>query len=204
MWNPIYPGVLSLVLFALGVTAFVYLLNCAIAKSWKRVSLLPALLYFSTVALIGLFGEIFLNTVYNFFVGQPLWWYNVLPIHHGYTSSYAIVAWGLYGLHLYLLHDTLGAKWSITRTRHLALIFSIEALVLEAALTLAAKAVFGEFLYYYTPGDLWHVTSFLNMPFYLICGFVILKTLKRFRKDPLFFTLMNTFLLIVLLFVTHD
>lgn len=107
MWNPIYPGVLSLTLFTLGVAAFIYLLNCAIAKRWKRVSLLPALVYFSTVALIGLFGEIFLDTVYNFFVGQPLWWYNIMPIHNGYTSSFAIVTWGLYGLHLYLLHDTL-------------------------------------------------------------------------------------------------
>lgn len=91
MWNPTYPGVVSLTLFSLGVTVIIYLLNCAIAKRWKRVEPLPALVYFSTVALIGLFGEIFLDTAYNFFVGQPLWWYNILPIHGGYTSSFAIV-----------------------------------------------------------------------------------------------------------------
>lgn len=194
---------LKLVLFALGWTVFVYLLNSAIARQWKRIDPPKALLYFFTVALIGLFGEIFLDTMYNFFVGRPLWYYRILPIFGGYTSSYAIMTWGVYGLHLYLLHDSLAAKWKITRTRHLVSIFALEALVMESLVTLSAKVVFGRFLYYYTPGDLWHVTSVQNFPFYFICGVVILKTLKRFRADPVFFSAMSAFLLLVLLFVTH-
>lgn len=193
---------LKLVLFALGVGGFVYLLNCAIAKQFKKVSLRPALAYFSTMALIGLFGEIFLDTAYNFFVGHPLWYYNILPIQGGYTSSYAVVTWGLYGVHLYLLHDSLKARWSITRTRHLVLIFSFEALLFEAILTLSARLVFGKFLYYYLPGDLWHVTTVQNFPFYFICGVVALKTLQRARKDPIFFTGMSSFLILVLVFMT--
>ncbi|HSX31377.1 MAG TPA: hypothetical protein VLE99_05665 [Candidatus Saccharimonadales bacterium] len=188
--------------FGVGVAAFVYILNSLIARRLMRPKLKPALLYFTTVGAIGLFGEIFLDTSYNFFVGHPLWYYNLLPIQGGYTSAFAIVTWGLYGIHLYLLHDTLATKWSITRTRHLAIIFSLEALVFEALLTLSAKAVFGKYLYYYLPADLWHVSSFQNMPFYFICGAVVLKTLKRFRQKPLFFTGMNTFLLVVLLMVT--
>lgn len=192
---------LKLVLFALGAATVVYLLNSLIAKQFKRLSLRPALLYFTTVALIGLFGEIFLDTSYNFFVGHPLWYYNILPIFGGYTSSYAIVTWGLYGVHLYLLHDTLGTRWSITRTKHLALIFSLEALLLEAVLTISARLVFGKYLYYYLPSDLWHVSTIQNMPFYFICGVVVLKTLKRFRNDPKFFSLMNSFLVAVLVFM---
>ena len=196
-----HPAPLKLILFALFWVATIYLLNCLIARQFKRPSPRLVLLYFTTVALVGLFGEIFLDSVYNFFVGHPLWRYDILPIQHGYTSSYAIVTWGLYGFHLCLLHDTLATRWSITRTRNLALIFSVEALVLEAAITLSARVAFGRFLYYYLPADLWHVSSLQNIPFYFICGFVILKTLKRFRADPLFFSAMSSALLFVLVFL---
>ncbi len=190
----------NLTLFALLWLAIIYLLNSIIARKWKRIEPKQALMYFFTVALIGIFGEIFLDTVYNYFVGQPLWRYNILPIHAAYTSSFAIITWGLYGFHLYLLHGSLG-KWSINKTRHLVLIFSFEALVLEALLTISAKLLLGEFMYYYLPGDLWHVSSFQNLPFYLICGFVVLGTLKRFRADPIFFSAMSAALLAVAVFL---
>jgi hypothetical protein len=194
---------LKFVLFALFFALFVYLLNSAIAVRFKHVQLKPALLYFMTVALIGVFGEIFLDTFYKLVVGHPLWYYNYFPIQHGYTSSYAVVTWGIYGFHLYLLHDSLAAKWSITKTRHLALIFSLEALAMEAMVTLAARAYLGKYMYYYLPSDLWHVSSFQNIPFYFICGVVILQTMKRFRKDPVFFTIMSACLVFVLLFLTR-
>jgi hypothetical protein len=184
--------------FSLGWALIIYLVNCAIAKEWKRVHPKIALTYFATIALIGLFGEIFLDTVYNFFAGRPLWYYQIAPLHGGYTSSFAIVAWGLYGFHFYLLHDSLHAKWRISKTKHLAFIIAIEALVVEALLTLSAKLVFGKYLYYYTPSDLWHVTSLQNMPFYFIFAIVALKTLRRARQDPKFFTVMSGFLLLVL------
>lgn len=193
---------LKLCLFALAWASIIYLVNSAIAGQWKRLEWKPAALYFSTVALIGLFGEIFLDASYRFFVGHPLWYYNILPIHGGYTSSYAVITWGLYGLHLYLLHDSLATRWSITRMRHLVLIFSFEALLLEALLTLSARLVFGKYLYYYLPGDLWHVTSVQNFPFYFICGVVTLRTLQHFRTDPTTHIRLNFFLLYVLVFLT--
>jgi hypothetical protein len=193
---------LRLVLFAVGLVLTLYLLNCLIARRFKPVDLKLAILYFSTIAVIGLFGEIFLDTTYNFFVGHPLWYYRILPIKGGYTSSFAIVTWGVYGFHLYLLHDSLASKWSIVRARHLALIIALEGLLLEAVVTLSAKLYLGRYMYYYLPGDLWHVSSFQNIPFYFIFGVVAVKTLRRFRKDPLFFTGMNAFLLLVLVFMT--
>lgn len=195
---------MSLVGFAVIWLLVLYGLNSAIAGKLKTIEPKKALLYFFTVALIGLFGEIFLDTVYNYFVGRPLWRYNILPIFDGYTSSYAIVTWGLYGFHLYLLHDTLGTKWSIDKTKHLALIFSIEALFLEAALTISALYILGDYMYYYYPPDLWHVSSFQNIPFYFICGVVVLKTLKRFKKDPVFFSAMSASLLFVLVFLVEN
>lgn len=188
--------------FALVWATLLYALNSVIAGELKKIELKQMILYIISVAMIGVFGEIFLDTFYSAVVGHPLWRYNILPFHNGYTSYYALVAWGLYGFHLYLLHGSLASRWSITKTRHLALIFCLEALLLEALLTLSARLVFGKYLYYYLPGDLWHISSLQNIPFYFICGVVILKTLKRFRTDPLFFTAMSSTLTFVLLFLT--
>ena len=194
-------NVLSLVLFGLTWAVILYGLNCLIARRLKTVEPQMALVYFLGVALIGLFGEIFLDTVYNAVVGHPLWKYNILPIHNAYTSSYAVVVWGLYGFHLYLLHGTL-RKRSITKTLHLAAIFCVEALFLEAALTISAKLLLGDYMYYYFPSDLWHVTSFQNLPFYFVCGFTIIKTMQHFKTDPLFYSQMAAALLFVLVFLT--
>jgi hypothetical protein len=151
--------------------------------------------------MIGLYGEIFLDTIYNAVVGNPLWRYNILPIHHAYTSAFAVVTWGLYGLHVYLLHDTLKKK-SIHKTWHLALIISLEALVLEALLTISAKLLLGEYLYYYYPSDLWHVTSVQNAPFYFIFGIVAIKAIRRFQVSPRFFSLLSAWLLVIIVFLT--
>ena len=190
-------------LFAFGIAwlVVVYLFNSLVAGKFKKIDAKLASLYFVTVAMIGVFGEIFLDTFYNHFVGHPLWRYNILPIQHGYTSKFGVVTWGIMGIYLYLMHDNLAAKWTITRARYLALIFSFEALIIEALVTLSAKLFLGRYIYYYIPGDLWHVSSFQNIPFYFICGVVIVKTIKRFKKDPLFFIAMSASLIAVLIYI---
>jgi len=187
--------------FSLAWLLALYLLNCLISRSLKRINLKQAVLYFCTTAMIGLFGEIFLDTFYKWAFGTPLWRYNVAPIHLAYTSSFAIVTWGLYGFHLYLLHGTLRAR-SISKSWHLALIISVEALFLEAALTLSAKPFFGDFMYYYYPNGLWHVSAFQNIPFYFIFGFVIINVLRRFQTSPRFFSILAAWLTFIIAFMT--
>lgn len=196
------PFAVSLVLFALLWLTVVYGVNVAIARKLIAINWRTALLYFLAVGMIGVFGEIFLDTIYNFFAGHPLWRYNILPIHGGYTSAYAPIIWGVYGFHIYLFHDTLRAKWSVTRTRHLALILSIEALILESALTLSAIPLLGNLMYYYYPADLWHVTSIQNMPFYFIFGAFVSKAMQRFRASPGFFAFLAIWLMVVIIFMT--
>lgn len=195
--------VLRYAIFTVVWAVIIYLLNCAVARRWLRIDVKIAAAYAAAVAVIGVFGEIFLDTIYHAVAARPLWWYNLLPIHGGYTSAYAPVVWGLFGFHCYLLHDTLAKKWHITNKYKIALVLSLEALVLEAALTLSAVPVFGTLLYYYTPGDLWHVTSLQNIPFYYICGLVIAITTKRVRRDPSYAILASVFLLVVIVFMTQ-
>lgn len=191
----------KLIVFGLSWFVVIYLFNSLVAGKFKKIDAKLATMYFVTVAMIGVFGEIFLDTVYNHFLGHPLWHYNILPIQHGYTSEFAIIPWGTMGFYLYLMHDNLANKWAITKTSYLALIFSLEALIIEAAATLSAKVFLGSYIYYYVPGDLWHVSSFQNIPFYFICGVIIIRTVKRFKKDPYFFTAMSACLIAVLIYI---
>jgi hypothetical protein len=187
-------------LFSIGGAVVIYLLNCLIARKLKPIRPDRALLYISTVAMVGVFGEIFVDTVYEAAFGIPLWRYNVLPVHHAYTSQYAVVLWGTYGFHLYLLHDSLGS-WDTIDKRRLALLFGFEALVMEAVVELASKAVFGEYVYYYYPGDLWHISTVQNFPFYWLCGRLIVRLIDHFRESPGFFTVLCSWLTVIIVFM---
>lgn len=190
------------VLFTIVWLGIIYLYNCLIARSWKRINVREALTAVAATAFIGVYGEVFLDTIYHALVGTPLWRYNILPIHNGYTSAFAPVIWGMLGFHIYLFHGTL-RRWRPTiRRRSIALIFSIEALLLEAALTLSAFVFFGQLMYYYYPSDLWHVTTLQNIPFYFICGIVLVKTLSIAKQHPRYFTQIALFLLVVIVWMT--
>jgi hypothetical protein len=154
------------------------------------------LVYMTSVALIGVYGEIFCGSLYYLLFKTPLWEYRVLPIHHAYTSLYSIVIWGMYGFHLYLLHDTLNTKCFIS-PNVLILLFSVEAIILEVFLNISSLVIFKEYVFYYFPNDLWHLTSIQALPAYFLAGVVIVKTLKRFKADPKFFIIMNICLLSV-------
>ena len=182
--------------------SIIYLFNSALAKKFKKVDPKIALLYVSSVAIIGVFGEVFVDSFYNLIFKTPLWQYQILPIHNSYTSYYSVVIWGMYGFYLYLLHDHLSG-YNIQKSRTLALIVSIEAIVLEILFNFSHLAIFKRYIFYYTPGDLWHLTSLLAIPFYFLAGLAIVKSIKRFKADPSFFIVMNALLVLTLVFLAR-
>lgn len=190
----------NLFYFGAGWLIAVYLINCIIAKRFKRINIKQAILYICAVAMMGVVGEVFVGSLYNFLFDSKLWEYRVLPIHGGYTSYYALVIWGLMGFYLYLAHDTLD-KRNIRAHKHLALIFGAEAVILEIAVNFSFLLLFGQYIFYYFPSDLWHLTSIQTIPFYLVAGFIISVTLKRYKADPLFFSLMAASFAFVLVFL---
>ncbi len=187
---------MQLVLFTGAWVLIVYAFHSLVARQFKRVDPLDAGVYVTTLALFGVFGEVFGNSLYAFLFGSPLWLYHFTPIHGGYTSLYSIVIWGLYGFYLYLMHDNL-EKYEY-RTRTLAAIIAVEAIVLELLMNTSFMLVFGGYFFYYLPNDLWHLTSLQAMPLYFLAGVAIIKTLRRFKKDPKFFIIMNAILVFVL------
>lgn len=77
---------------------------------------------------------------------------------------------------MYLLHGTLKRK-HIASLYVLAFIFCIEAIVFEALVNLSYKAFFHDYIFYYLPGDLKHVTSLQTLPLYIFAEFITVQTL---------------------------
>lgn len=161
-----------------------------------------ALLYVSAVAMVGVFGEIIVGNVYNHLFGHHLWDYRVFPIHNGFTSNFAPVIWGSYGLYLYMSHDNLMAKQKVSRESHLALLFCIETIILEVIVNALYRLLYGHYLFFYNPNDLWHLSSLRGIPFYFLTGLVIFYVVKLQRKRAVYFSLLNLSLISVPLIVS--
>lgn len=168
---------LLLFLYSLTWVIIIYAINRWFAGRPLKINPSKALLYISTMAALGVLGEVVFDTVYNQAFGRPLWEYHIFPIHHAYTSTYSLFLWGTVGLYMYLLHGTLKKK-HITSLYVLATIFCIEAIVFEALVNLSYLYLFKDYIFYYLPGDLWHITSLQTLPLYLFAGYITVQTFE--------------------------
>ena len=124
--------------------------------------------------------EIGLDTLWVRVFGEPLWLYRVWPVHGGYTSGLGLVLWPMYGAFVHSLHHALKARWPLLHgVAPRAALIAVEAMVLEVAANLYGLLSFGCFIFYYTPGDLHHYTSFAVLPPYLAAGFLGVWVLDR-------------------------
>lgn len=175
----------------------IYILTSKGAK--LNINLL--ILHVAFMAMLGPIGEILVGTLYELVFGYPLWQYQVLPTHNAYTSYYAPVIWGIAGAYLYFTHEILRAfskKRKLIRTS----VVMVETILVEAALNLSFLAISGNLIFYYTPGDLAHITSLQTLPFYFGLGLVVLSSIKRLRRDPVFYIAMCSSLMFVTVYLT--
>lgn len=193
---------LSLVYFSIAWIAIIYLFNCLVAREFKRVHPTRALAYISSVVLLGVFGEVLIDSLYDALFGVPLWEYRLLPLHNAYTSYYSLVIWSMYGFYLYLLHDSLNNH--VRSSRVLAIVISVEAILLEILLNVSHLLIFGQYVFYYFPNDLWHVTSIQAIPVYFLAGLFIVRMTRGIKVDPVFFATVNMVLVAVLVFIAGE
>lgn len=192
----------GLLLFSIGLPIALYLLNAIFARGFQKIDVKLALIYISSMAMMGVFGEIFVGSIYNFLFGRHLWDYTIYPIHKGFTSLYAPVVWGSYGFFLYLFHETI-KKYKNFSELQLGIIFCIETIIMEALINGIYKLIFGEYLFYYNPGDLWHLTSIHALPFYFIAGVAMAKIVRHNKKSAKFYVVLNIYLMAVLVFLAN-
>lgn len=174
---------LELTIFVLIWVVVIYTFNSLLARKPLRINPKTAFVYITTMAALGVGGEVILDTTYNTIFGRPLWEYHILPIHNAYTSVYSLFLWGTVGFHVYLFHSVLYKK-GIRSLPKLAGIFCIEAIILEALANLSFLAAFGGYIYYYNPPDLWHITSVQVFPLYLFVGFITVAVFRLANRAP--------------------
>lgn len=165
-----------------------------------RIDFRLLILYIAVTAMLGPLGEVFIGSIYAFFFSEPLWQYQVAPIHHGYTSLIAPLIWGVSGVVLFATREVLKLKRSAP-AYYQAFFIMAETIAFEVVLNLIHLTIQGVLLFRYTPGDLWHVTSLQTLPLYYLLGFVFVKAMKRFSSDIKFFTLMCLTVTIVFVYL---
>lgn len=183
-----------LALFSVLWLGLIYGFNSLLAHKLLPVNVRRLFVYASTMAALGVLGELVYDTAYDYCLGRPLWVYRLAGIHDAYTSVYSLFLWGgIIGLHLYLLHGTLQKK-GITSVHQLAFIFCGEAILLEALVNLSYRMVFNDFIYYYLPPDLGHITSIQTLPLYLLAGYITVTALGLAHRSPRLASLGSTIL----------
>jgi hypothetical protein len=125
-------------------------------------------------------AEVLFNKLYISLFGVPLWTYKILPVGSGHTSLFSPVIWSVYGLGIYLIHQKL--QFGYFKKSFLGgLIMAIEGPLYEIAANLLFITLFGSYLFYYWPADMWHLTSFQVVPIYFLCGWVAALSLPYLR-----------------------
>jgi hypothetical protein len=189
-------------LFLYSVVLFVGVMvaGLVVNRGFKKIHWSRALLWITSVAMIGVVGEIFADSIYNALFGTPLWRYNFLPINHAYTSKYAPILWGIFGFFLYITHHKY-ERWTPRQLTKLSVVFAFEALAIEAAADLISKPILGNYIFYYYPNGLWHISAFQNAPFYFFCGSLIIQTIHWFKTQPYYFTHLAAWVTIVTVYL---
>lgn len=179
--------------FAIKITAFTVLQYIplywwyTIAKrnniivDWRLVAS-----YFIFGSWFGMFGELFLFKIVEWLFHAPIWEYRTLPIHKGITSSYGPIMWGNAAVYIcfhknYVVHKKAKESAWLSFVKE-----SVFLLVLELLFNFLAFALFQEYFFYYFVPDLWHWTSFTNLPFWWIGYQVVVKYSKvLYREEKL-------------------
>ena len=192
---------IELSFYSLTWLVIIYIFNCVLANKIIKPEPMVLLLYSSCVALLGIYGEVLVGTVYESLFGIKLWEYRLLPIHDAYTSVYSLFVWSFYGFHLYLLHSSLNEKKERSAT-FLALLLGVEAMILEVLFNVSYLFITGAYIFYYFPNDIFHLTSVQALPIYIVAGYLIPRAIRKMRDDPRSFILLNYTLIFIFIFLT--
>lgn len=114
----------------------------------------------------GMMGELFLYKIIEWIFQKPIWEYRILPVHNGITSSLGPGMWGIAAVYI-CFHKNY--QLFPLKTKNPVKLFLLESgylLVLELIFNFVAYGLFNDYYFYYFVPDLWHWSSFTNMPFW--------------------------------------
>ncbi len=167
----------------LAVTAIavpvLYLLHSMLAGRLIRPDPYLLLLHMSTAFLVMSILEAGLGFLHTELLGWRLWEYRLLPNHRGYGTYLGLITWPWYGFHLYLFEQALaGRGLRIENVCWRGSLTGVDGPLLEILGNGLFLLMFGQYVFYYFPGDLGHVTSTAVMPHYALAGVVLAVVLR--------------------------
>lgn len=165
-----------------GVSLFV---NRRLCGGQLRFVAGEAVLLAVLVFLLAVLCEAGVNPLYETLFGHKLWEYRLLPLHDRNVSALGAIVWTSYGVHLYLLDQTLDHRIAAGPRRDLfkAVFIGVEApLVWEVLGNSYFLLTVGEYYAYYLPGDVFHLTSLQVVPVYIVCIYAGLQVHARLQR----------------------
>lgn len=177
-----------LVIYVFCLLATLYALAFALKRYKPIKNYKGALLAFAFMAMFGPVGEILVGSIYSFMTqGAYLWEYKILPVHNGYTSYIAPLIWGVAGVYTHLFWGHFAA----IKNRWLKYgVLALDTLFVEITLNGLFLLLFKNYVFYYHPGDLWHLSSVQTLPFYLIAAIVTVRAIRYSALHPRFYSLL--------------
>lgn len=118
--------------------------------------------------LLGATGEAFVNSTWSLVFGWPLWEYRLYPAHGGDVSLFFPMIWGIFGTYSYL-RGQLFSDIQVHRKPFGLVMLGAEAILLELAVNIPYRAIFGDYIFFYTPANLGpfsHYSCLQVIPFY--------------------------------------
>jgi len=169
--------------FVIGIPLF-YPLYCWAAKQRLPIfnydmALYMTATYFAFVTLEASFGFIHFEIF-----GWRIWEYRMYPNHHGYGTDLGPIMWTLYGIHVYWFKQIMKGWKPFKSPWTKGAFTSVEGPLFEFVGNGAILLIYGQYLFYYFPSDLYHLTTVQVMPHYAIAGVVFGYFLNAIDHAP--------------------
>lgn len=192
MWFKI---LIFIVIQFIPLVVWYYLLkNKDVKVDWRLI-----VSYFIFGSWFGMVGELFLYKIIEWLFHMPIWEYRTLPIHGGITSSLGPVMWGVAAIYV-CFHKNY--QLVPVKTKNPIALFILESgflLVLELIFNFVAFGLFNDYFFYYFVPDLWHWSSFTNMPFWWMGYKIMVKYANVLYKEEKLNLTMAIILIVVVL-----
>ena len=180
-----YSEYLAIVLtpFALGIP-LLYPVYCWGAKRRLPIFNYELLLCMATTYLVFVVLEASFGFIHYEILGWRIWEYRMLPNHRGYGTDLGPVMWSLYGIHVYWFRQVM-RNWVHFKNPWVKGGFTaVEGPVFEFVGNGIILLIYGQYLFYYFPSDLMHLTTFKVMPHYAIAGVIFGYFMNAMDKAP--------------------
>lgn len=183
---PNLPDIFKVALpFAVGIPLFFPLYWWG-SKKQITFNLYDFLLYTGATYMGFVLLEASFGLIHEMIFGNRLWEYRMLPNHHDYGSYLGMLMWPLYGVHVYWFKQVMDvrAKKFYASPYTKGLFTAVEGPLFELVGNGIILLAFGQYLFYYFPPELNHLTTFWVMPHYGAAGVIFGFFINAVTKAP--------------------